>query len=149
MEGQYLMAEENPKLDLYDPVEVELDHLRQLGVGDIKLDFNDPHIARFLAQQLIVRLHELRKTRHDIEDLRNANENIRNQVEDLRVLNGVLSERDRFSWLEFPAGVLCGIAGNLLTSDAGNFFAWGLLVLGIAFFVIIRLSQFIRKKEGN
>ena len=83
--------EEHP-LELYDPVQIEIDHIGQLGAGDIEPDFNNPQIARYLAQQLIVRLHELRRASHDKEVLLEKQEKIQAEISDLKVENGILSE---------------------------------------------------------
>jgi FtsZ-binding cell division protein ZapB len=135
------MPDEVTETGIYDPYEVELQQLNALGAGDIQLDFTNPQAARFLAQQSTVRLFELRAQRAALQRLQREVDALRDQREQLRVDNGRLQEREHISWIEFPAGILCGIAGNLLTTRADNFFAWGLLVLGLSLFIVVRLSQ--------
>lgn len=132
------MTEEDRELNVYDPFDVELQHLKMYGFDEIQLDYTNPSAAKFLSHQLTVRLLELRETKLAIDSLRSNNQSIRDNVEDLRVLNAHLTEKNRFSWLEFPAGILCGIAGNLITSNKSDYFAWFLLTLGIFIFFIIR-----------
>lgn len=136
---------EGPEYNVYDPFEAELQYLKKIGVGEIELDFNNPNAARFLTQQLTVRLLELRETKLSVETLRSRNESFRDEIEELKVSNGKLTEKDRFSWIEFPAGILSGIAGNLIVADKSNFLAWSLLLLGIVIFATVRLPQISAK----
>ncbi len=145
-----MMTKQREELNLFDPVEIELEQLGQLQITDIELDFNDPHVARFLAQQLIVRLHDLRASIREGKELRDDAKALHSEIAQLRVDKGVLQERGRISLIEFPAGVLCGVAGNLVAADFKNFFAWVLMVIGLTFFLAIRIPQILdRRREGH
>lgn len=135
------MSEEATQSNIYDPFEAELDYLRNLGVTEIDLDPTNPVTARFLSQQLIVKVLELKESRRNEKELRKANDERRNQIEELRVLNATLIVRDRFSWIEFPAGLLSGFGGSMLANDLSNFSAWALLIVGFVFFIIGRIAQ--------
>jgi len=150
------MSEEDHGADVYDPVEADLQHLKELGASAIDFDFESPQAARFLAQQLKVKILELRETKLEVRDARAGQTVVRDTCEKLRVSNAKLSGANRIALIEFPAGILCGLAVNLLVSNRGDFLGWALLFIGIIFFLVVRApeklldtSLFGRKEEPN
>ena len=135
------MVEEQISGEVYDPFDAELQQLKDFGVSDIQPDFSNPQVAKLLIQQLHIRLLELRQYKLKVDSLLDKNTAQRDEAEKVLVRNGRLEERDHISWIEFPAGVLCGIAGNMVVTNRYDFLGWSLLVIGFAFFLMLRFSQ--------
>ncbi len=135
------MAEEQISKEVYDPFDAEFKQLQDLGVSEIEPDFSNPQVAKFLIQQSQVRLLDLRQTRMKADGLQEKNDALRDEKTNILVHSGKLEERDRISWIEFPAGILCGIAGDMVVMNRSDYLGWALLIIGFALFVLLRFSQ--------
>jgi len=134
------MSDHSPRAQIYDSLEESLQQLKGIGIDDIHLNLKDPKVAKFLAQQYKLRLLELISQRKNIIDLQRLVESNNTQREEYRIENARYKEREQVSMFEFPLGVILGIAGNTLMSDIKNILAWGILIFGIIFYVIVRLN---------
>lgn len=145
------MSNDSINYDIFDPdpIAEQEKFLERFNDKETDWDLSNPQIALILAHQNRVKLTELRQKKLDMDMLTKRSSNLRDDRETLFIEVSKLKEREKITWIEFPAGIICGFSVNMLTADSSNFLGWSLLLLGVTFFLIVRISQSSTSKIKN
>lgn len=128
---------------VYDSTEIQLMAIeRALEKKNLKLaDLTTPEHVHLILEREKVHLTQLKENRAEITELRNAVTRLRRQREELRIDLAKSGQRERYSWIEIPLGMVSGFAINILTSDPKSTLGWFLLLISLLIITFLRISH--------